>query len=264
MLFKTLDFSRHTSLKIGPCVNVKILTQPKDYAEEFVVGGGYNLLIGPNPPLLTILDKGKFGNITLIKGKLHVGGAVSAAKLYRFCKENNLGGLEFLGKLPGTVGGLVRMNAGLKEYDIASCLEGGYLLNGFVTKDELGLNYRKSTFNGPLFEAVFTPQGSFDHNKIPLFEKMRANQPKGLSAGSFFKNPKGDFAGRLIDAVGLKGKQKGGAFFSDIHANFLMSDGTATFEDVITLAQEAKKRVFEQFGIILENEVQIVEKEFSL
>ena len=83
---------------------------------------------------------------------------------------------------------------------------------------------------------------------------MRSNQPNTPSAGSCFKNPHADFAGRLIEAVGLKGHRVGGMEFSTIHANFLVNADNGTFDDALFLIQEAQKRVYEQFGIWLENE----------
>ena len=88
--------------------------------------------------------------------------------------------------------------------------------------------------------------------------KLRANQPKEPSAGSAFKNPKGDYAGRLIEAVGLKGYQIGGMAWSNVHSNFLVNLGDGTFDEAIELIELAKKRVYQKFGIVLEEEVQII------
>ena len=87
------------------------------------------------------------------------------------------------------------------------------------------------------------------------FVKMRDNQPQIASAGSCFKNPKGDFAGRLIEAVGLKGHRIGDMEFSNTHANFLVNHGNGTFEDAIHLIDLAKKKVKEEFNIDLEEEI---------
>ena len=88
---------------------------------------------------------------------------------------------------------------------------------------------------------------------------MRANQPSTPSAGSCFKNPEGDYAGRLIEAVGLKGKKVGNMEFSTQHANFLVNHGNGNFEDALTLINEAQKKVFEEFGRKLELEIVILD-----
>ena len=87
------------------------------------------------------------------------------------------------------------------------------------------------------------------------FNKMRDNQPHVPSAGSCFKNPKGDFAGRLIQEVGLKGKRRGDMSFSEQHANFLVNNGDGTFEDAIYLINLAKEKIKEQFDIDIEEEI---------
>lgn len=259
-----LNLSSLTSLKIGPICDVKALYTPHDYNNEFLIGGGFNLLIGNNPPALAILDKKKFSFINYDGHYLHVGAAVSSHELFRFCQTHNLGGFEFLGKLPGSMGGLVRMNAGLKTDEIKDRVHSVELLSGQRYRDELGFEYRHSAINEPIFSILLTPYGTFNTERVSYFTTLRANQPRGKSAGSFFKNPPNDYAGRLIEGVGLKGHRIGDAQFSPTHANFLMNCATATFEDVITLARLAKQRVFDMYGIVLENEVHILEKDFVL
>ena len=91
---------------------------------------------------------------------------------------------------------------------------------------------------------------------------MRSNQPSTPSAGSCFKNPEGDYAGRLIEAVGLKGKRVGGMEFSSEHANFLVNQGDGNFDDAIYLIKEAQRRVFKEFNIWLECEIVILDKSY--
>jgi UDP-N-acetylmuramate dehydrogenase len=102
----------------------------------------------------------------------------------------------------------------------------------------------------------------FDKTKVEMFKKMRSNQPSTPSAGSCFKNPKGDYAGRLIEEVGLKGKRVGDMEFSTQHANFLVNHGKGNFDDAIFLIQEAQKRVYEKFAIWLECEIVILDERF--
>jgi UDP-N-acetylmuramate dehydrogenase len=91
-----------------------------------------------------------------------------------------------------------------------------------------------------------------------MFAQMRSNQPNDPSAGSCFKNPPGDYAGRLIEAVGLKGVRRGNMAFSEVHANFLVNYGGGIYEDAIRLINEAQQKIFETFGISLQCEVVIV------
>ncbi len=99
----------------------------------------------------------------------------------------------------------------------------------------------------------------FDRDLERYLRSLRSNQPKEPSAGSAFKNPKGDFAGRLIETVGLKGFRVGGMAFSQIHSNFLVNLGGGTFKDSIELLEEAKSRVSKRFNINLEEEIKIVD-----
>ena len=92
----------------------------------------------------------------------------------------------------------------------------------------------------------------------PNIRKLRDNQPKDPSAGSAFKNPPGDYAGRLIEAVGLKGVRRGDMAFSNIHANFLVNLGKGRFDDAIYLINLAKERVYKEFNIVLKEEIKIV------
>mgnify|MGYP000508809588 CR=1 FL=1 len=97
--------------------------------------------------------------------------------------------------------------------------------------------------------------GVFSNEMLKEFTKMRDNQPSVASAGSCFKNPKGDFAGRLIEAVGLKGIKKGDMSFSELHANFLVNYGNGTFDDAIYLIDLAKQKIKDEFNIDIEEEI---------
>ncbi|MGB9802129.1 MAG: UDP-N-acetylmuramate dehydrogenase, partial [Arcobacter sp.] len=106
-----------------------------------------------------------------------------------------------------------------------------------------------------VYELVFNISSGYSKEMNELFTKMRNNQPQTPSAGSCFKNPIGDSAGRLIEQVGLKGFSKNGMSFSKIHANFLVNNGGGTFEDAIYLINIAKQRVKSEFNIDLQTEV---------
>jgi UDP-N-acetylmuramate dehydrogenase len=150
------------------------------------------------------------------------------------------------------------MNAGLKEYEIFNNLIAIRTKNGWIKKENIKYGYRFTDIQDVILEASFTCKSGFCIDKLDIFKKMRSNQPKNPSAGSCFKNPKDDYAGRLIEAVGLKGYRIGDMAFSEIHANFLVNLGEGTFYDALKLIELAEKRVKESFDISLEREIIII------
>ena len=254
---KIIDFSKYSSIKIGSKVNVKIIDTISEYKNYYIIGGGNNLLLSDNPPPLAILSK-NFDFINFKDNILTIGAATKAGRIFSFCKKYNLGGLEFLAKLPGSIGGLVKMNAGLKEYEIFNNLISIKSENGIILKENICFGYRETDIESIIFEVSFKISRNFDINLVKLFDNMRKNQPKQPSFGSCFKNPKDDFAGRLIDDVGLKGFRIGQVCFSEIHANFLINLGGANFNDAIELINLAKSKVLQKYNILLEEEVIIL------
>ena len=254
--YKTIDFSKYSSVRIGGVIKAEILNENSEF-DGFVVGGANNLLISPNPPKIGILDD-KFDFISLDGDILKIGAKTKSGKIYNFAKRQNLANFEFLKNIPGTLGGLLTMNAGLMGFEISQNLISVRTNLGEFGKDELNFAYRHSEINGIIVEAKFRVSHGFNAALSDEIAKKRANQPKGASFGSCFKNPNGDSAGRLIEAVGLKGFRVGGCGFSEIHANFLINYGDGKFDDAISLINLAKKRVYEQFGINLQEEVVIL------
>jgi len=254
--WKIIDFSKFSTIKIGPKKNVKIINET-NYNGEFLIGRATNTLISPAASNLAVLDD-RYKYIKIKNGYLHVGGKTNNQILYNFCKKNDIGGFEFLSRLPGTIGGSVKMNAGVKDYEISNNLLALKTLNGLKEKKEFEFNYRYSNIDEPVFEAVFEIKEKFDFTLDETLKKIRSNQPKEPSLGSVFKNPDNDYAGRLIESVGMKGMIKGGVKISEIHANFFVNTGGGTFDDMLFLINEAKKRVFENFGINLEEEIKII------
>jgi len=187
-----------------------------------------------------------------------------------------LTGLEFGLAIPGTVGGAVWANAGAHEADVAGILESARLLaadgsESVVVASELGFGYRDSRLKhgAPdvprelVIEAAFRlTQADPATIKARLDEIRRwrqAHQPVGLpSAGSVFRNPPGDSAGRLIEAAGLKGHRIGGAVVSEKHANFIVNDQKGSAADVRRLAEHARSEVARQHGVELRFEIEFV------
>jgi UDP-N-acetylmuramate dehydrogenase len=253
-MIKRIDFSKYTSIRIGPTLDVTLLETPEDIIDGYLLGGGNNVLISPTPPPLMMLSK-IYDFIRLEEGKLHIGARTPNGKVVSFCKKHNIANFEFLSHLPGTIGGALKMNAGLKAYEIFNHLIELRTDKGIFKKEKIDHGYRYADIDGVIFEASFHIQTGFEPEKIAMFKKMRSNQPSDPSAGSCFKNPKGDYAGRLIEAVGLKGGKIGDMAFSEVHANFLVNLGKGTFEEAMALITLAQDRVKKQFDIVLELEV---------
>ncbi|MCX2682610.1 UDP-N-acetylmuramate dehydrogenase [Campylobacter sp. MIT 21-1685] len=256
-----IDFKKYSSVKIGTEFEVEVLDSLCEF-DGFIIGGANNLLISDAPKNLAILGQ-KFDFIELIEHLqdcmiVKIGCATRSKTLYHFAKQQNLSGFEFLTKIPGLLGGLLKMNAGLKDETISKHLLSICTSQGEIFKEDIAFSYRSCPLKMPFFWAKFKLEFGFDFSKDTLLQQLRDNQPKGASFGSIFKNPKNNFAARLIEAVGLKGFCKNDAMISHQHANFLINKRNATFEDALYLIELAKKRVFEEFGVGLEEEVIIL------
>ncbi len=254
-MYKLVDFSLFSSIKIGPICEVLLIDEivHLDY-DTFLIGGANNIIVSNTPPPLAMLCK-NFDYIYIKENLLFIGGATKSGRIFSFCKKNNIKGFEYLSKLPGSLGGLIKMNAGMKDDEIFNNLVKIKTVDGYKEKQSISYGYRFTDINTTVYEAVFHIKKGYEKSKLDIFASMRKNQPPYPSAGSAFKNPIGDYAGRLIEEVGLKGYSKGGASFSKKHANFLVNLGDATFEDALFLINLAKKRVYEKSGVELENEV---------
>jgi UDP-N-acetylmuramate dehydrogenase len=259
LFFKTVDFSNFSSIKIGQPTKVLMIEKddniiPKD---RTIIGHANNLLISPNPSPLMMLSK-DFSFIDIDNNILTIGSATPIGKIFSFAKKNNIKGFEFISKLPGSLGGMVAMNAGVKSYEIFNIIDSIKIDNRWIDKKDIEYGYRYAKLNGIVTEVKFKIEYGFDKELLKELNFLRLNQPKLASAGSTFKNPHGDYAGRLIEAVGLRGFKKGAMQWSEIHANFLVNHGGGTFEDAIYLINIAKEKVFKEFNILLEEEIKIL------
>jgi len=262
MQTKSINFAKYSSFKIGGNFDVAILEDDFTAFERYyLIGACNNILVGNNPPPLAMLSK-KYDYIKIEDNILKIGGATPSGKIASFCKKHNIANFEFLSHLPGKLGGLVYMNAGLKEFEIFNHLLDIRTPSAKIVKEKISYGYRKTDISEAILEASFQLDFGFDTKKVEMFKNMRANQPSTPSAGSCFKNPDNDYAGRLIEAVGLKGLKKGSMSFSDEHANFLVNNGDGKFEDAMYLIKEAQKRVENEFGIKLECEIIILDQEY--
>jgi len=240
-------------------------------ASVSVVGLGSNLLVA---------DEGVDGLVLKLSGELAAaeadgdrvvagGGAPLAVCLHR-ARAASLGGLEFACAIPGTVGGSVKMNAGAYGGEIAGVLERALVVSASAaewrTPAELGLEYRRSALDEGEVVAraeLRLAQRPTDEIKAIVSEmqaQRKAAQPTNKRTfGSVFKNPEHELtAGRMLEACGLRGHQIGGAQISPRHANFIENAGGARSSDAVALMSEARRRALEEFGVMLEHEVQLL------
>jgi len=258
MFFKTIDFSKYSSIKVGQPTEVLILEKgdkiPKD---RYLIGGANNLLVSPTPPPLMTLSK-DFAYINEKDEHIEIGAAMQTGRIISYAKKHNISGFEFCSKLPGTLGGMLAMNAGVKNYEIFNILDSVEIEGKWVAKKEIEYGYRFAKLGGVATAARFKVIKGFDKTLLSELLALRSNQPNNPSAGSAFKNPEEDYAGRLIEAVGLKGYRKGDMAWSEVHSNFLVNLGNGTFDDARYLIDLAKERVLNKFQIKLKEEIKIL------
>jgi UDP-N-acetylmuramate dehydrogenase len=239
-----------------------------------VVGKGSNLLIknGGFKGVLIIM-RGELATIETDEENtpgVTAGGGLGLSDLVAYCSQKGLGGLEFLAGIPGTVGGAVVMNAGAFGEEVEGVVESIQVLTpqGKLTtkyRSELVFSYRnlslpeKSIIVRARFRCAEKSREMVSRKVKDYLKRRKATQPLEYpSAGSIFKNPSNDYAGRLIEEAGLKGKKIGGAMISPKHANYIVNTGEAKADDVLTLMGLARQKVREDTGIELETEIRII------
>jgi len=258
MFFKTIDFSKYSSIKVGQPTQVLMLekgdTIPTD---RYLIGGANNLLVSPAPPPLMMLSK-DFATISQEVNILTIGAAMPTGRIVSYAKKHDISGFEFCAKLPGTLGGMLAMNAGVKEYEIFNILHSIKINGQWVLAEDIEHGYRFAKLGGIATHARFEIHQDFNQELLDDLLNLRSNQPHEPSAGSAFKNPEGDYAGRLIEAVGLKGVRNGQMQWSTVHANFLVNLGGGTYKEAKSLIDLAKSKVLTMFNIELIEEIKIL------
>jgi UDP-N-acetylmuramate dehydrogenase len=233
------------------------------------LGGGSNLLVGDGELPWVVLQLIAPEPDIVLEGHLaHVDAAADLGRTVTFCAKNDLGGMEGLIGVPGTVGGALRMNAGAYGMQIGTYVREVKLYRAAERKLEtlrghqISFEYRHTSFapdDMMLSVTLELPSNPFKEilKGIRICnEKRRSSQPLGQkSAGCIFKNPPGASAGRMIDELGLKGHSVGDARVSDRHANFFVNAGKASAKDMLALIADVRERVQKAFGVELENEV---------
>lgn len=274
--------ARYTTFRIGGPADIYL--EPLDKADAlslicylrheripfFTMGNGSNLLVADEGVKGAVVNlEAGFNYLRCDSGGIITAGAgVKLAKFVDFCIGNGRGGAEMLAGIPGTLGGAVIMNAGAYGGEISDHMLSVELIRGEkllkIAKEEGGFAYRTSGLQGDvILEASFDfPEGISETMKATrrqMMLKRNASQPvQWPNAGSIFKNPPGDYAARLIQEAGLKGRTAGGAEISEQHANFIINRGGATARDVVELIDLARGEVLRQFGVELQLEIKLV------
>jgi len=275
--------ARHTSYRIGGPADLFALP---DTVEELaavvracrevrapltLLGAGSNLLVADGGIGGVVVKLGPFfRRVTWEAAGVHAGAAALIGKLARQAAARGMAGIEAAEGIPGTVGGAVVMNAGAYGWETGDALvsvdgvdEAGRVVT--LERAALPVRYRRielpSGFvvTGARFALRADEASAVEARLLAVRDRRVASQPHGASnAGSIFKNPSGDHAGRLIEWVGLKGRRIGRARISDRHANFIVNEGGATASDVQALMSEAQRSVWERSGVWLEPEIRLV------
>jgi UDP-N-acetylmuramate dehydrogenase len=275
----------YTSARIGGPADVLLTIKSADELADamgvvwehdlsyYILGGGSNVLVSDNGFRgVVILNRAKEVRFeTGDNPTVWCEAGVVIANLAKRCAVKGLAGLEWSATVPGTVGGAVYGNAGAFGGDMAGNLIWAELLTRNRRErfavEQMGYGYRTSVLkrgevNAIILSSLLRLKNSTEHDvsvKISEFsERRKATQPPGASMGSMFKNPEGDYAGRLIEAAGLKGTRIGSAEISTVHGNFFINHGDTKAEDIRALIQLVQRTVFEKFNVKLELEIELV------
>ena len=279
--------ARYTSMKVGGPADffievenaaalTRVLRTLNRYGTNFfLLGNGSNVLIS---------DRGLRGAVIHLAGefkqvewqekgeivRVRVGAAFAVTQLVREAARKGYAGLEFAEGIPGTIGGALFMNAGAYGSEFEKVIDqvDGFTREGepiHLSRNEMTFTYRDSHLPpGMVVTEVRLRLRQEDSTKVTsrvreLVTKRKTSQPSGYpNSGSMFRNPPGDFAGRLIEAAGLKGKKIGRAQISERHGNFIVNLGGANGEDVRQLMELARAEVRTRFGVELEPEVRLL------
>jgi len=259
---KDVPLSKYTAARVGGSADAFIIVDSVDRLKEvirvlwdldipfFLLGGGSNILISDRGVReVVILNR---ANLINIKGdvlSVEADSGASFGQMARKASARGFGGLEWATGVPGTVGGAVYGNSGAHGSDVDGCLNMAKILHRekgeeLWSVDQMRYTYRSSALKRSKFDAVvlsasfrvINSSKELTRKLVEKFTQRRKNtQPPGASLGSMFKNPPGDYAGRLIDSAGLKGTRIGGATISPIHSNFFITNEDTLAGDILAL-----------------------------
>ncbi len=279
-----VPLKEYTSFKIGGRADVMVTVNDEEalraavlFSEEnalpmFILGGGTNILVSDEGFRGLVINTEGLSELKLIDGDtVFAGAGVRMSRIAAFARDNGLSGLEFASGIPGTLGGAVYMNAGAYGGEMKDTVTRTRYVtsdgsSGELSGGEHGFSYRKSAFCGSdmIITGAYLKLKHGDPEDISalmkdLNRRRAEKQPLSFpSAGSTFKRPEGDFAGRLIEASGLKGASVGGAQVSEKHAGFVINTGGATARDVYGLIRLVQSEVKLRHGVELQPEIRFI------
>ena len=266
-------------VKVDSIANLQKLVDvlQKDDVKYFILGGGSNIILKNEYYDGVFISLENLNDIKIIDETLIAECGINLGLLIKKSLQESLGGLEYLALIPGTLGGALYGNAGVKEHDIYENLEYVEVLRNNkiikLNKDDIKYSYRTTEFKNTtkvttdiLLRAKFK---LYKQDKASLLEIVKTNRDKRMltqpleypNAGSVFKNPEGMYAAKLIEDANLKGYHFNGAYVSDKHANFIVNKNHAKGSDIVNLINYIKSQVKEQFNVQLELEQIIVDWE---
>ncbi|WP_066395761.1 UDP-N-acetylmuramate dehydrogenase [Neobacillus mesonae] len=277
--------ANHTTIKIGGPADLFIEPSSVDNLKKVMtvvekhnlnwraIGRGSNLLVSDKGIEGVVIKLGQGLDHLEINGtEIIAGGGHSLVSLSTLISRKGLSGLEFASGIPGSVGGAVYMNAGAHGSDISNILTRAHILFNdgsmeWLTNEEMEFSYRTSILQkkrpGIVVEAVFQLTEGERTEIVALMQKnkdyRKVTQPWNFPcAGSIFRNPLPNYAGKLVEIAGLKGYKIGGAEISQMHGNFIVNAGNATAGDVLALIEHVKDTIYSLYQIKMETEVEII------
>ena len=283
LCFMNESLKKHTTYGIGGSADLMIFPKSKqdlikvieiinkNKIQLTILGSGSNVLVSDNGIRGAVISlKNSLKKIEVDDNILYAECGTMLGKIVKHAVKNNLIGLENLNGVPGTLGGALIMNAGAWGGEISENLIHVEVINSKseiqkIQKKDLNFSYRQSSFNKDdiLLSAKFNLKKAdkdiIKENFIEAQSGRKKSQPLNKrSAGSLFKNPKNNSAGKLLDEAGLKGFSIGDAKISEKHANFFINDGDATSKDMLMLIKKAHKEVKDKFNVNLSLEVKLM------
>ncbi len=279
IVIKDFPLNRITSFKTGGPASIYYIPNDKETfilnlrefiknnIKFYIIGNGTNILVSDKGVEGIVINLKGFTNYIIPDGEQIICGAgISMQSFHRFLAEYELTGLENLYGIPGTIGGALVMNAGAFGTEIGEFVEYVKIIKDgeeiFLKKSEINFSYRNAE---PVNKSIVLEAGfklkRGDKSKIlakqqEIWNKREEKQPLEFpSAGSVFKRPMGDYAGRLIEQAGCKGLKIGGAMVSEKHANFIINTGNATSEEIFKLINIIREKVYENSKVLLEPEI---------
>ena len=284
-VIENIDLKKYTTYKAGGIGRVLVIPKDIESLQKLfnyinknnikykMLGLGSNLIFGDDIYEGILIKLDEFNDVNISGTTIRVGAGYSLIKLSLLAARNDLAGLEFASGIPGTVGGAIYMNAGAYKSDMGYIVKEIKVLtpdNEIITMSnkELDFHYRTSYLQkNPGYICLEATLNLYKGDRNAILDVIRDRKKRRMetqplefpSAGSVFRNPPDDFAGRLIEELGYKGKKIGGAMVSTKHANFIINVGNAKGNDIKKLILEIQEKVKEKYDLELKVEQEFVE-----